>query len=53
MASDEEFEELLSRSSLGTPGAQALIAQVPPVVAARTLEVAREHEAEPRPAEGE
>lgn len=40
--SDEEFEELLRSSSLGTQGAQSLIERVPPDVARRLLDAVNE-----------
>lgn len=46
MSADEDFEELLNRSSLRTPGARALVAQVPPEVAARIREAVAAGETE-------
>jgi hypothetical protein len=49
--SEEEFKKLLAASSLGTPGAQQLIAQVPPDVARRLREAIEAEAAKQRAAE--
>lgn len=48
---EEEFERLLDASSLGTPGAKALMARTPPEVVERILARVRELEREGVPVE--